>query len=65
MSLKSKSLSNLRELPAVSVITEEDQVRINLNVPKSLRNRWKSAALKREITMTDLILEAMKIHSNE
>jgi hypothetical protein len=65
MSLKSKPLSNVRDLPAVSVLMEEEQVRINLNVAKSLRNRWKAAALKREKTMTELILEAMKIYSNE
>lgn len=65
MSLKSKPLSSVRNLPAVSVLTEEEQVRINLNVPKSLRNKWKAAALKREKTMTELILESMKIYSNE
>jgi hypothetical protein len=65
MSLKSKTLSNVRDLPAVSVLMEEEQVRINLNVAKSLRNKWKAAALKREKTMTELILEAMKIYSNE
>lgn len=48
MSLKSKSLSSVRDLPAVSVLMEEEQVRINLNVAKSLRNKWKSAALKRK-----------------
>jgi hypothetical protein len=65
MSLKSKPLSNVRDLPAVSVLLEEEQVRINLNVAKSLRNKWKAAALKREKTMTELILESMKIYSNE
>ncbi|NMM29031.1 MAG: hypothetical protein HHJ12_17510 [Glaciimonas sp.] len=65
MSLKSKPLSNVRDLPAVSILMEEEQVRINLNVAKSLRNKWKAAALKREKTMTELIFEAMKIYSNE
>jgi len=65
MSLKSKSLSDVRDLPAVSILMEEEQVRINLNVAKSLRNKWKAEALKQEKTMTDLILEAMKIYSNE
>lgn len=46
MSLKSKPLSNVRDLPAVSVLMEEEQVRINLNVAKSLRNKWKYVALK-------------------
>jgi len=65
MSLKSKPLSSVRDLPAVSVLIEEDQVRINLNVAKSLRNKWKSAALKREKTMTELIIESMSMYSNE
>lgn len=65
MSLKSKPLSSVRNLPAVSVLIEEEQVRINLNVPKSLRNKWKTVALQREKTMTELILEAMKIYSSE
>jgi hypothetical protein len=65
MSLKSKPLSRVRDLPAVSVLTEEEQVRINLNVAKSLRNKWKYEALKRDKTMTELIIEAMKIYSDE
>lgn len=65
MSLKSKPMSQVRQLPAVSMLIEEEQVRINLNVAKSLRNKWKSVALKREKTMTELIIEAMKIYSNE
>lgn len=65
MSLKSKPLESVRDLPAVSVLMEEEQVRINLNVPKSLRNKWKHIALKREKTMTELILDAMKIYSDE
>lgn len=65
MSLKSKPLNSVRDLPAVSVLMEEEQVRINLNVPKSLRNKWKYVALKREKTMTELILDAMKIYSDE
>lgn len=65
MSLKSKPLSNVRDLTAVSVLIGEEQVRINLNVTKTLRNKWKSVALKREKTLTELILEAMKIYSNE
>lgn len=65
MSLKSKPLASVRCLPAVSVLMEEEQVRINLNVPKSLRNKWKGVALEREKTMTELIIDAMKIYSNE
>lgn len=65
MSLKSKPLTSVRNLAAVSVLMEEEQVRINLNVPKSLRNKWKTVALQREKTMTELIIAAMKMYSNE
>jgi hypothetical protein len=65
MSLKSKPMSQVREIPAVSVLTTEEQVRINLNVSKSLRKKWKEEALKQETTMTELIIEAMKIYSNK
>lgn len=64
MSLKSKPLHTVRDLAATSVL-EEEQVRINLNVAKSLRSKWKTAAIKRGKTMTELILEAMKPYSNE
>jgi len=64
MSLKSKPLNQVRELP-VSVLAEEEEVRINFNVRKSLRNKWKAVALKQEKTMTELIIDAMKIYSNE
>lgn len=63
MSLKSKPLTKLRNLPAVSVL--EETVRINLNVPKSLRNKWKLAALQKDKTLTELIIKAMSIYSRE
>lgn len=60
MALKSKSLDKVRDTVPVSEVTAEEVVRINLNVPKSTRNRWKAAAGERGTTVTDLIVEAMK-----
>lgn len=60
MALKSKSLDLVRESVPVSTVTSEDVVRINLNISKSARNRWKTAAAQRETTITNLIIAAMK-----
>lgn len=65
MSLKSKPLDQVRPLPAVSVLAQEEVVRINMNVPKSLRNQWKSAALRQDVTLTELITRAMSKYLNE
>ena len=64
MSLKSKPLDQVRPLPAVAVLAQEEVVRINLNVPKSVRNQWKAAALQQEVTLTDLIMKEMSKYSN-
>lgn len=64
MSLKSKPLDQVRPLPAVTVLAQEEVVRINLNVPKSVRNQWKAAALQQEVTLTDLIMKEMSKYSN-
>lgn len=64
MSLKSKPLDQVRPLPAVTVLVQEEIVRINLNVPKSVRNQWKAAALQQEVTLTDLIMKEMSKYSN-
>lgn len=65
MSLKSKPLDQVRPLPAVTVLTPEATVRINLNVTKAVRNQWKMAALQQNMTLTDLIMSAMSKYSNE
>lgn len=65
MSLKSKPLDQVRPLPAVSILAQEEVVRINLNVPKSLRNQWKAAALQQNVTLTELIMKAMSNYSHE
>lgn len=64
MALKSKPLDQVRQVP-VEIVSQEEMVRINLNVPKSTRNAWKAIALKQEKTLTDLIIESMNKYSNE
>ena len=65
MSLKSKPLNQVRAIPAVTQFAMEEVVRINLNVPKSVRDSWKMAAIQRDTTVTQLILDAMKIYTHE
>lgn len=64
MALKSKPLDQVRNVPTVQIPTDEI-VRVNLNVPKSIRTRWKDIANKRDMTVTDLIIDAVSKYSNE
>lgn len=64
MALKSKPLDQVRNVPTVQILTDEI-VRVNLNVPKSIRTRWKDIANKRDMTVTDLIIEAVSKYSDE
>lgn len=59
MVLKSKPLDLVRSDVPVDLVTKEDSVRINLNVPASVRQNWKIAAVNRKIPLGDLIVEAM------
>lgn len=63
MALKSKPLESVRpDVPVHEVAPTEEVVKLTFNVPKSTRLKWKEAALKREKTVTDLIIEAMGKH---
>jgi|RifCSPhighO2_02_1023873.scaffolds.fasta_scaffold323607_2 hypothetical protein len=63
MALKSKDLGAVRsDLPTNEAVPQEELVRVNLEVTKSIRQAWKTAALKRDMTLTDLIKEAMDAH---
>jgi hypothetical protein len=64
MGLKSKPLDRVRPDVPVNDVTKEDVVRINLNVPDSLRQAWKMAAVKEKRPLTDLIIEAMSMYLN-
>lgn len=60
MALKSKSLDAVRADVPVHEVSREDMVRVNFLVPASLRKEWKSAALREDKTLTELIVEAMQ-----
>ncbi|MBQ0918399.1 hypothetical protein KBW71_08075 [Hydrogenophaga aromaticivorans] len=63
MALKSKDLGAVRsDLPTNEAVPQEELVRVNLEVTKSIRQAWKTAALERDMTLTDLIKEAMDAH---
>lgn len=59
MALKSKPLEEVRPSVPVHEVTKEDLVRINFQVPASVRTRWKTAAAQMDRSMTDLLIESM------
>lgn len=65
MALKSKPLHEVRPTIPLATVTQEEVVRINLNVPKRVRQAWKARALREDKTLTDLIMEAMNTYSHE
>ena len=64
MGLKSKPLSQVRADVPVADVSKEDLARINLNVPVSVRKAWKEAALREDMTLSELIIKAMSKHLN-
>lgn len=64
MGLKSKPLDQVRTSVPVHEVTREDVVRININVPESLRQQWKMASVQARKPMTDMIIESMSIYLN-
>lgn len=64
MGLKSKPLDQVRASVPVHEVTREDVVRININVPESLRQQWKIASVQAKKPMTDMIIESMSIYLN-
>jgi hypothetical protein len=62
MGLKSKPLDKVRADVPVHEVTKEDVVRINLNVPESMRQQWKIAAVQAKKPLTELIIESMSIY---
>ncbi len=57
--LKSKPLEMVRSDVPVLDVTREDVARVNINVPLSMRKRWKTSAVQAERSMSDMIIEAM------
>lgn len=62
MGLKSKPLDKVRADVPVRDVTREELVRINLNVPASVRKAWKIAAVNANQSLSDMIVEAMSNH---
>lgn len=59
MGLTSKPLEKVRpDVPTAEVVSEEVG-RVNINVPVSVRTRWKIAAARANRPMSDMIIEAM------
>ena len=65
MVLKSKNLEDVRLSVPVSEVQKEAVVRVNLNVPESLREKWKVAAIARKVTLAELVIEAVELHLNK
>lgn len=60
MALTAKKLNTVRESVPVKVITNDAMVRVNLNVPPETRDRWKIESIKRGLTLSELITEAVE-----
>lgn len=59
MALKSKPLDRVREdVP----VFKEKLVRVNFNVPQSVRSAWKIAAAQQHKDLSSLIVEAMNAY---
>lgn len=62
MGLKSKSLDDVRKDLPVNEVLKENFARVNINVPISVRKKWKNAALNSDKSMSQIIIEAMSIY---
>lgn len=62
MGLKSKSLSDVRKDLPIKDVLKEDFARVNINIPVSLRKKWKNAALNADKSMSQIIVEAMSTY---
>lgn len=63
--LKSKPLDDVRSDVPVQAVTQEEVTRININVPLSTRKLWKTTAAQEDITLGELITNAMKMYLNK
>ncbi len=62
MALKTKSLDKVRDSVPVEIVSREELVRVNLNVPVSQRQRWKLEAVSRGVPLSDLIVQAVEVY---
>ena len=62
MGLKSKSLNDVRKDLPIKDVLKEDFARVNINIPLSLRKKWKNAALNADKSLSQIIVEAMSTY---
>ena len=69
MALKSKSLDAVRADVPVDKVTAtpggNELVRVNLVVARSVRQEWRAEALRREISMAELVRQAVSNYIDE
>ena len=58
--LHAKTLDKVRDLAAVAEVGKEAMARVNFNLPESQRRRWRMAAAARDVSLTDLIVQAVE-----
>lgn len=59
MALKGKSLDKVRPSVPVEEVMKDEIVKFNMNIPKSVRAKWRRLSIDKDRTMTDLMIEAM------
>ncbi|MDA8095280.1 MAG: hypothetical protein M0T84_15505 [Betaproteobacteria bacterium] len=62
MALTAKKLDQVRPTVPVQDAAKGAVVRININVPESTRKTWKKAAIERDMTVTELIEQAVSAY---
>jgi hypothetical protein len=60
MALKSKNPNQVRPTVPVEMAAKGEQVRVNLNVHRTVRERWKIEAIKRGMNLSDFIVAAVE-----
>jgi hypothetical protein len=65
MALKSKPLEAVRQTVPVHEVSKEELVRVNFQVPASMRKRWKLAAAQADRPLTDMLIESMNKYLND
>jgi hypothetical protein len=61
MALKGKSLDKVRpSVPVEDTKPVDEMVKFNMNIPKSIRTKWRKLSIDKDKTMTDLMIEAME-----
>lgn len=60
MALKGKSLDRVRpSVPVEETKPVDEMVKFNMNIPKSVRTKWRKLSIEKDKTMTELMIEAM------